>query len=186
MVIYLFCSKCYTVYVVKKHSKEVLYHGKETVQGGVQAAAGPDDQLHLHPQGDLSPGDHLQRQRRLRQAVLPGPDGRFRGHEPQGLQDRDQSGQGTTDPHRQRQRHRHGQGGPGEQPGRHRLLRLLQVQAGGGGRRQGHRRHRPVRRGLLLRLHGGGPHHRGDEEVRRRHRLDVAVLRGRRLHHHRV
>ena len=61
-----------------------------------------------------------------------------------------------------------------------------QVQAGGGGRRQGHRRHRPVRRGLLLRLHGGGPHHRGDAEVRRRHRLDVAVRRGRRLHHHRV
>ena len=52
----LYCVRC------KKHPKEVLYHGKETVQGGVQAAAGPDDQLHLHPQGDLPPGDHLQRQ----------------------------------------------------------------------------------------------------------------------------
>ena len=42
----------------------------------------------------------------------------------------------TPDPDRLRQRHRHGQGGPGEQSGRHRLLRLLQVQAGGGRRRQ--------------------------------------------------
>ena len=49
-------------------------HGKETVQGRVQAPAGPDDQLHLHPQGDLPAGDHLQRQRCLRQAVLPGSD----------------------------------------------------------------------------------------------------------------
>ena len=35
---------------------------------------------------------------------------------------------------------------------------------GGGCRR--YRHHRSVRRGLLLRLHGLRPHHRGDEEVR--------------------
>ena len=39
----------------------------------------------------------------------------------------------------------------------------LQVQAGDRGRRRrGHRHHRPVRRGLLLRLYGGGPRHRDD------------------------
>ena len=43
-------------------------HGKKAVQGRVQAAPGPHDQLHLYPQGDFPPGDHLQRQRRHRQA----------------------------------------------------------------------------------------------------------------------
>ena len=44
----------------------------------------------------------------------------------------------------------------------HRQERLLPVQAGPGqgGQARGHRRHRPVRRGLLLRLYGGRPRHR--------------------------
>ena len=29
------------------------------IQGGEQAPAGPDDQFHLHPQGDIPAGDHL-------------------------------------------------------------------------------------------------------------------------------
>ena len=45
-------------------------HGKETISGGVQTPAGPDDQLHLHPQGDFPPGAYLQRQRRGGQAGL--------------------------------------------------------------------------------------------------------------------
>ena len=51
---------------------------KKGIQGGVPAAAGPDDPLHLHPQGDLPAGDRLQRLRRHRQAVLSVPDGRKR------------------------------------------------------------------------------------------------------------
>ena len=33
--------------------KEESIYGKKGIQGGVSAAAGPDDPLHLHPQGDL-------------------------------------------------------------------------------------------------------------------------------------
>ena len=32
------------------------YHGQKTIQSGKQAAFGPDDKLHLHPQGDLFAG----------------------------------------------------------------------------------------------------------------------------------
>ena len=78
-------------------------------------------------------------------------------------------GQGSRHPHRPGQRHRHGPGGAGEQPGRHRQQRLPPVQAGGQGERaRTSGRHRPVRRGLLLRLHGRGPHHRRNAQVRLR------------------
>ena len=52
-------------------------------------------------------------------------------------------------------------------------------------RGRGHRHHRPVRRGLLLGLHGGRPHHRGDEEIRRDPGLEVGVLRRGGLHRYR-
>ena len=32
---------------------------EKSIQGGEQAPAGPDDQLHLYPQGDIPAGDHL-------------------------------------------------------------------------------------------------------------------------------
>ena len=45
------------------------------------------------------------------------------------------------------------------------------------------RRYRPVRRGLLLCLHGGRPHHRRHPEVRRGAGLALGVRRRRRLYH---
>ena len=53
------------VYPFKKKEKPVEKKvGKEAVQNRVQATAGSDGQLHLHPPRDLPAGDHLQRQRR--------------------------------------------------------------------------------------------------------------------------
>ena len=96
-----------------------------------------------------------------RQAGLPGPHRRQGGPEPGRFQDRRGPRQGDPHPHRQRQRHRHDPGGAGKQPGHHRQERLPPVQAGRPRtpttRRHGH--HRPVRRGLLLRLHGGRQGH---------------------------
>ncbi|MEF2821716.1 MAG: hypothetical protein U0N59_00355, partial [Oscillospiraceae bacterium] len=40
-------------------NKEVDPYGKETVSGRIETPAGPDDQFHLHPQGDIPAGDHL-------------------------------------------------------------------------------------------------------------------------------
>ena len=51
---------------------------------------------------------------------------------------------------------------------------------------QGHRHHRPVRRRLLLCLHGQRSGHGRHPALRQRHGLSVAVLRRRRLHHHRM
>ena len=139
------------------------FYGKEAIQGGEPPPAGSDDQLHLHPQGDLPAGDPVQRQRRRGQAGLPGPDRRQRGDEPGRLQDRHHRRQDRPHPDRQRQRHRHDQGRAGRQPGHHLQVRLPPVQGGAGVRRfegRGHRRDRPVRRGLLLRLHGGRRGHR--------------------------
>ena len=89
------------------------------------------------------------------------------GLKPGGLRHHPVRRQGEPHPHRQRQRHRHG---------RRRSWRTTWASSppaaptssarrpGQGGR--GHGRHRPVRRGLLLRLHGGRPHHRHLQEVR--------------------
>ena len=93
-------------------------------------------------------------------------------------------GQGSPHPHRGGQRHRHDPGGAGEQPGHHRQERLAAVQEGDRERRRrGAGHHRPVRRGLLLRLYGGGQGHRDLQGLWRGDRLAVGVRGGGRLHH---
>ena len=160
-------------------------YGKEAVQSGIQAVDGPDGQLHLHPQGDLPPGDHLQRQRRHRQAGLSFPDGRHSESQAGGHAHHCDPGQGHPDPHGVGQRRGHDRPGAGAEPGHHRAQRLPPVQGGHGkGQRGGH--HRPVRRGLLLRLHGGGRGHRHHPPPRGGHGPLLEVLRGGRLHHHRM
>ena len=70
---------------------------------------GSDDQLDLHPPGDLPAGTDLQRLRRHRQAVLSGADRRTHRPQPRAtLRSSSAPDKDRPHPDRQRQRHRHG------------------------------------------------------------------------------
>ena len=154
------------------------------VQNREQEAARPHDQLHLHEPRDLPARAHLERVGRGGQAVLPQPhrqghpaeQGRA-GH-PRGVR------QGRAHRHRVGQRPGHDEGRARPQSGHHRALRQHGVQGRQRrrpGRRRGH--HRPVRRGLLLRVHGGVEGARRVEGVRQRRGLGLGKRRRGGLHH---
>ena len=85
--------------------------------------------------------------------------------------------------HGQRQRHRHEPRGPGREPGHHRPLGHRPVPRAALGR-AGPRPEadRPVRRRLLLGVHGGRPGRRADPQGRRGAGLAVGLGRPQRLH----
>ena len=64
----------------EKIKEAKINHGKKAIQSRIQAPAGPDDQFHLHQQGDLPPGDHFQCIRCHRQAGVHSSDRRQGGH----------------------------------------------------------------------------------------------------------
>ena len=138
------------------------------VPGGDPAAAEHRHPFALHRQRDLRPRAGLQRRRRLREAPLhpvvrhrspPGrhPANHHPGHRRQG-----------GHPYHHRHRRGHDPRRAGEEPRHHRALRDQGVpQADGGGQKGGRGTDRPVRRGILLGLHGGEARDRG-EPFRRR------------------
>ena len=90
--------------------------------------------------------------------------------------DSPQAGCDRQDAHHRRHRHRHGPPGAYRQPRHRRALGhqgLPQGPEGGQGRA---RPDRPVRRRLLLGLHGGRPHHRDQHARRRVGELGVDVV----------
>ena len=135
---------------------------KTQLPGRSGAGAAPGHALPVFPPRDLPARTGLQRLRRLRQAALrgtarPGPVRR-----PARAGGAHQLRQGGAHPHRDRHRHRHERAGGHRQPGHHRQERHARLRGQAVGRRQGRfAAHRPVRRGLLRRLHRGRQNHRG-------------------------
>ena len=156
--------------------------GNTGLPGRSEAAAAADDPLAVLEQGDLPARAGLQRRRCRRQAAVRGAEGpEAAGGRPQPAHPHRLRRRRAHDHHR-RQRHRHEPRRGRRAPGHHRQVRHGRVPARPQRRpEEGRQPDRPVRRGLLQRLHRGRPRGRVQPSRRpARQRGRALVQRGRR------